>query len=338
MTRCQSSSDVSVMAVCGRMAALLTSTSIAPSSASPSFTMASTAAASAMSPRTGTARTPALRHSAATASSSSRLTRVFSTRSAPSAAKASAMARPILRLAPVTNAVLPSSFIRLLVDNHGALDLSLLHQVEGVVQLLRRKAARHHLLEPILARHEEVDEQRHVGPLVARSERRAREHALLEKQPGIDGQPRAGGADAYDDAGAAAMRRGEGLLDGLLRANHLEGEVDTADATQRLYTRDRILLRGVHDVGRPELLRPLQLLRVDVDGDDLARAYHARRLDGIEPNAAAAEHGHAGTRRHLGPIEHGTGAREHAAAHEARQIEGRVLADRNDALLEQDGV
>src|SRR6266849_888813 len=185
MTRCQSSSDVSVTAVCGRIAALLTSTSIAPSSASPCFTMASTAATSAMSPRTGTAPTPALRHSAATASSSSRLTRVFSTRSAPSAAKASAMARPILRLAPVTNAVLPSSFIRLLVDDHGALDLSLLHQVEGVVQLLQRKAARHHLLEPILARHEEIDEQRHVRALVAGSERRAREHALLEEQAGI---------------------------------------------------------------------------------------------------------------------------------------------------------
>ena len=35
--------------------------------------------------------------------------RVFSTRSAPSAAKASAMARPMLRLAPVTNAVRPFS-------------------------------------------------------------------------------------------------------------------------------------------------------------------------------------------------------------------------------------
>src|SRR5712691_3023760 len=111
MTRCQSSSDVSVTAVCGRIAALLTSTSIAPSSASACFAMASTAAASAMSPRTGTARTPALRHSAATPSSSSRLTRVFSTRSAPSAAKASAMARPILRLAPVTNAVFPMSLM-----------------------------------------------------------------------------------------------------------------------------------------------------------------------------------------------------------------------------------
>src|SRR3989449_235965 len=84
-----------------------------PSSASPSLTIESTAAASATSASTGTARTPAVRHSAATASSSSRLTRVFSTRSAPSAANANAMARPMLRLAPVMSAILPLSLIRL---------------------------------------------------------------------------------------------------------------------------------------------------------------------------------------------------------------------------------
>src|SRR5213080_350911 len=70
------------------MAALHTSTSIAPSSASPSLTIESTAAASATSASTGTARTPAVRHSAATISSSS-------------------------RLAPVMSAILPLSLIRL---------------------------------------------------------------------------------------------------------------------------------------------------------------------------------------------------------------------------------
>ncbi len=69
--------------------------------------MASTASGSPMSPSTAATRTPRLRHSSATVSSSSRLARVLSTRSAPSAAKASAMARPILRLAPVTKAVRP---------------------------------------------------------------------------------------------------------------------------------------------------------------------------------------------------------------------------------------
>ena len=100
------------MALCGRMAALQTRTSMAPSSASPCRTIASTAAGSAMSASAPTTRTPAFRHSAATASSSSPLTRVLSTRSAPSAAKASATARPMFRLAPVISAVLPLRLTR----------------------------------------------------------------------------------------------------------------------------------------------------------------------------------------------------------------------------------
>src|SRR2546421_2808607 len=95
------------------MAALQTSTSMAPSSASPRPTIDSTAAASPMSASAGTTRAPALRHSSATACSSSPLTRVLSTRSAPSPANASAIARPMLRLAPVISAVLPSRLLRL---------------------------------------------------------------------------------------------------------------------------------------------------------------------------------------------------------------------------------
>ncbi len=43
-------------------------------------------------------------------------------------------------------------------------------------------------------------------------------------------------------------------------------------------------------VGRAELLRPLELLRVEVDGDDAARAGEARPRDRRVPDAAAAEH------------------------------------------------
>ncbi len=105
-----------------------------------------------------------------------------------------------------------------------------------------------------------------------------------------------------------------------------------------LHARNGILFGGIHHVGRPELLRPRELLGIHVDGDDLARAHHPRRLDRVEPDPAAAEHGHARSRRHLGPVEHGAGAREHAAAHEAREVEGRVLPDGDDAFLEQNGV
>src|SRR3989442_471286 len=89
-----------------------------------------TAAASAMSASRGRARTPAFRHSAATASSSSRLTRVFSARSAPSAANASAMARPMLRLAPVMSAVFPLSLMRVVLAERGSVFLET-HFLQG---------------------------------------------------------------------------------------------------------------------------------------------------------------------------------------------------------------
>jgi len=97
----------------GRTAALHTSTSMSPSAAWACPTMSATAAASPTSTSTECVGTPARPHSAATASSSARLTRALSTRSAPSDAKARAMARPMLRLAPVMRAVLPLSLIRL---------------------------------------------------------------------------------------------------------------------------------------------------------------------------------------------------------------------------------
>ena len=93
--------------LCGRMAALHTSTSIAPEYREPSFTMRLDRVGIADVAEHRRGAHPALAALLATASSSSRLERVLSTRSAPSAAKASAMARPMLRLAPVTKAVRP---------------------------------------------------------------------------------------------------------------------------------------------------------------------------------------------------------------------------------------
>ncbi len=91
-------------------------------------------------------------------------------------------------------------------------------------------------------------------------------------------------------------------------------------------------------MGGTEFFGPNELLPVDVDGDDLARADHARSLNGIEAHAAATEDGYAGARRNLGPVEDGPGAGEHAAAHEAGEVEGRVFPNRNDALLREHGM
>src|SRR5205823_6601522 len=76
---------------------------------------------------------------------------------------------------------------RLLVYDHAALDLALLHQVERVVELRQRQPPRDHLVELVPAVHEQVNQHRHVRPLVAAAERRTGEHALLEQHRRIDG-------------------------------------------------------------------------------------------------------------------------------------------------------
>src|ERR1700719_3853161 len=95
-----------------RSAALLTRISIRPKCFAAASVIASTALASATSPIWTCALPPKASISRATASASARLLRALTRIDAPPSASASAIARPILRPAPVTMATLPlSSFI-----------------------------------------------------------------------------------------------------------------------------------------------------------------------------------------------------------------------------------
>src|SRR5438067_890452 len=73
-----------------------------------------------------------------------------------------------------------------LVHHHAALDLALEQRVVSEVHVGQRHAARDQLLQLVLAAHEHVDEHRHVGALVAGTERRAREHALLQEERRVE--------------------------------------------------------------------------------------------------------------------------------------------------------
>ena len=75
------------------------------------------------------------------------------------------------------------------------------------------------------------------------------------------------------------------------RTDRGEREVDAAPAGQLAHRLDRIDRGRVHDVGRPERVGVPELLRRDVDGDDLSRSAQQRALDDGEPDAAAADHG-----------------------------------------------
>jgi hypothetical protein len=78
-----------------------------------------------------------------------------------------------------------------------------------------------------------------------------------------------------------------------------------------------VLLRRVHRVGRAELVCPLELSSVDVDGDDGARTDETRPRDRGVPDAAAAEHRHAVVALHTAGIDRGAEARHHPAAEQA---------------------
>src|ERR1700730_1169347 len=110
-TKSQSVSRSSRNGMRGNPPALLTKTSIGPSSPSTAATIASTSASRATSARTVSARRPPARISSAIAcaalSSSSQLTAT----SAPAAAQRSAIARPIPCCAPVTRTILPDRSI-----------------------------------------------------------------------------------------------------------------------------------------------------------------------------------------------------------------------------------
>src|SRR2546425_8656577 len=105
-------------------------------------------------------------------------------------------------------------------------------------------------------------------------------------------------------------------------------------AGDRLHAGHGVVARRVDDLAGADLLRPLELLRQHVHGDDLRRAHEPCRLDGVEAHATAAEHGDARARRDLGAVPHRAGAGEDTAAHEADDVERRVPANRDDALLE----
>jgi hypothetical protein len=67
-------------------------------------------------------------------------------------------------------------------------------------------------------------------------------------------------------------------------------------------------------VGRAEVFRPRELLRVDVDGDDLVRAGQAGSEDGAVAYSPAADHRHRVAAAGAAGVERRADAGHHAAA------------------------
>ncbi len=120
-------------------------------------------------------------------------------------------------------------------------------------------------------------------------------------------------------------------------ADRVEREVD-ATVRHVVDGLHRIDLRGVHDVRRTELLRELQLLVVQVDGDDPAGLRDLRAREHVDPDAADAKHRNRVARLHLRRTEHGADPGHGGAADDRRVLHRHVVRQRQHHLLVREDV
>src|SRR5919201_1498969 len=110
------------------------------------------------------------------------------------------------------------------------------------------------------------------------------------------------------------------LLDGLLRADDLEGEIRAAMPAERMNTYDGIFGCGIHSMRGAELLRPFKFMGQNIHRDDLRRPHQARRLNDIQSHTATAEHGNRTARWDLGSVHHRPSAGCDATAHQTHHV------------------
>src|SRR5690242_14752276 len=119
----------------------------------------------------------------------------------------------------------------------------------------------------------------------------------------------------------------EGLLHGLLDANGFNGIVGAVAPANLLDRRYRIFDGArVNEVCGAKLASPFQLLIEDIHRDDFGRADDGSSLDRVQSNATAAVYDNRRTRFDLRSIHDRTGTGHDAAAHQANDFQGRILA------------
>src|SRR5262249_2737828 len=213
------------------------------------------------------------------------------------------------------------------VHDHRPRDLTLLHRLERIVDVVQLDATRDQLVDLELAAHVEIDELRHVAPHVGRAVERSDQRLLLQRQHDarhgdVEAEPRHPDHHRL----AAAFHREESLRDDRGRADHLEGVVYAEAASQLLDGRGHLRsTRGVDQVGGTELLRQLELRLREVDADDARRPAQRGALDAVQADAAAAEDRDRLAGLHLGGVDHRPDAGHHPTADQAGTIERDVV-------------
>ena len=167
----------------------------------------------------------------------------------------------------------------------------MVHLGEGILNAVELNLLGDELVERQASLLEEVDKHREVAARQAvavpgRLNRAAAPEDLDEW--GLPFHVRSRDADEHQRAGkvAGVVR----LLEDGRVADRIDRDVG-AELGDLLDGRDWVLLLGVDGVRRAELLGPLQLPVVNVDGDDGLGAGQLGASDGCVSHAAAAEHG-----------------------------------------------
>ena len=138
----------------------------------------------------------------------------------------------------------------------------------------------------------------------------------------------------YD--GSTLARNGYGLLDGSRRTDGDKHIISAAPTGQRRNCFANVYLVASNDVSGAELLRVIEFLVTDIDGDDRRCARHPGTLDRIEPNPSGTDNDHARTGSHVGGVGHGAEARDDAAREERSDVETHRVVNARDLRVMDD--
>src|SRR3990172_757535 len=207
----------------------------------------------------------------------------------------------------------------------------------GLAHLVERVAARDELADADLAPRDELDQLGQVGGNAGAVGALDR-HAAADEASDLDVGGRGARRQADDDDAAAVGDGVEGGEDGVGAAERLEGDVDTPAAGQLAHLGGGVVAGGVDGERRAQLLRRLELLVADVDGDDVGGAEDAGDLDDVAADAADADHGDGLADRHLALVADGAVGGGHGAAEDASLLQPEIVRDGKDGGRRHDGI
>src|SRR3972149_5424553 len=124
--------------------------------------------------------------------------------------------------------------------------------------------------------------------------------------------------DPDDDRHPALAERIVRLAHGGRKADGLEGVLHPLPVGERPDLLDPVRRRAVDGVRGAQLPGEFELIRENIDRDDLLRAGDRRALDDVEADAARAEDGDAAAGSDARAVEHGADTGDHRAPEEGR--------------------